>query len=188
MAHPTSLAFAHSVASRVYYLLRDRKALGPHSAVVVQLADEHGLGLWQALGRIYAGWSRAGNRCWPTGAAMIRDGLSKYRAAGSALCLPLYRASLANVEAAAGNRWAALELLDEAQAASEADDEHWMSAEIHRLTGEAMLVGDDGTAGAEQAFHAALTLAREQGAKLWELRAATSLARLEPAGDRSSAA
>ena len=172
LAHPTSRCFAHSVASRVFYLLRDSKALAQHSAMVVRLADEHGLGLWQALGRIYAGWSRVETDAG-AGAAMIRDGLSKYRAAGSALCLPLYCASLAAVEAAAGNRWAALELLDEAQAASEAEDEHWMLAEIYRLTGEAMLVGDGGTAGAERAFHAALTLAREQGAKLWELRAAT---------------
>ena len=97
LGHPTSLCFAHSIASRVHYLLRDQKALACHSAAVVQLAEEHGLGLWQALARIYAGWSRAGDDP-ADGAAMIRDGLAKDSASGAALCLPLYLASLANVE------------------------------------------------------------------------------------------
>lgn len=187
LAHPTSACFAHSIASRVYYLLRDRNALAQHSATVVRLADEHGLSLWQALGRIYAGWSQAENGAG-VGAAMIRDGIARYRAAGAALSLPLYLASLASVEGAAGNHQAALELLGEAQAASTAGDEHWVSAEIHRLAGEAMVVGDDDTAGAEREFHAALALAREQGAKLWELRAATSLARLYRDGNKASTA
>jgi predicted ATPase len=188
LAHPTSLCFAHSIASRVYYLLRDRKALAQHSAIVVRLADEHGLSLWQALGGIYTGWSRVENGAPGEGAAMIRDGLARYRTAGSALSLPLYLASLASVEEAAGNQRAALELLGEARAASTAGDEHWMSAEIHRLVGEAMLAGDGDAAGAEREFQAALALAREQGAKLWELRAATSLARLSRSGDKASAA
>ena len=187
LAHPTSLCFAHSIVCRVYYLLRDADALARHSAMVVRLADEHGLGLWRALGSIYAGWSVAGNGAAGEGAAMIRDGIAKYRAAGAGLSLPLYLASLASVEGAAGNQREALVLLGEAQAASKAGDEHWMSAEIHRLTGEAMLAGGD-AAGAEREFQAALTLAREQGAQLWELRAATSQARLSRDGNDAGAA
>jgi predicted ATPase len=120
LAHPTSVCFAHSIASRVYYLLRDREALARNSAMVLRLADEHGLGLWRALGTIYAGWSRAENGMTSEGAAMIRDGLARYRAVGSALSLPLYLCSLARVEGAAGNQRAALELLDEARVASTA--------------------------------------------------------------------
>jgi len=187
LAHPTSLCFAHSIASRVYYLLGDRKALAQHSAMVARLADQHGLGLWQALGGIYTGWSRAEGGDPGEGAAIIRTGLARYRAAGSALSLPLYLASLASVEKAAGNQRAAFELLDEARAASTAGDEHWMSAEIHRLAGEAMLAGDGDTAGAEREFHAAFALARKQGAKLWELRAAASLARLSRDGEKAAA-
>jgi predicted ATPase len=94
---------------------------------------------------------------------------------------------LASVEEAAGNQRTAFELLDEARAAATAGDEHWMSAEIHRLAGEAMLAGDGDRAGAEREFHAALALARKQGAKLWELRAATSLARLSRDGEKAAA-
>jgi len=172
------LCFAHSIASRVYYLLRDREALARHSAMVLRLADEHGLGLWRALGNVYAGWSRAENGEPDAGAAMIRSGLARYRAAGAALSLPLYLASLARIQAVAGKTQAALEILDEAQAASAAGDEPWISAEISRLAGEMLLAWAADDAGAERKFNAALAMAREQGAKLWELRAATSLARL----------
>jgi class 3 adenylate cyclase/predicted ATPase len=187
LAHPTSQCFAHSIASRVHYLLRDSKALAYHSSRVMQFAELHGLGLWQALGRIYVGWSRAETD--PVeGAALIRDGLARYRVTGAALCLPLYLSSLASVEAAGGHYLVALHLLDEARAASANGDEQWVSAEIHRLTGEAMLVRNGDTAGAEREFRAALVLAREQGAKLWELRAAKSLTRLTLRDDEARAA
>jgi class 3 adenylate cyclase/predicted ATPase len=188
LAHPTSLCFAHSIVCRVYYLLRDRDGLARHSAMVVRLADEHGLGLWRALGSIYAGWSRADGGAAGEGMAMIRDGIARYGAAGAALSLPLFLASLASIEGAAGNHRKALTLLGQAQAASTAGDEHWMSAEIHRLSGEAMLAGSADAAGAEREFRAALALAREQGSRLWELRAATSLARLLRDGNEGGAA
>jgi class 3 adenylate cyclase/predicted ATPase len=178
LAHPTSLCFAHSVVCRVHFLLRDTAALAQHSAMVARLADEHGLNLWRALGSIYTGWSRAENGAVREGAAMIRDGIARYRAGGSALSLPLYLASLASLEGTLGNQPEALKLLGEAQAASTAGNERWMSAEIHRLTGETMLARNRDMVGAEREFRVAIALAREHGAKLWELRAATSLAGL----------
>jgi predicted ATPase len=122
------------------------------------------------------------------GAAMIRDGIARYRAGGSALSLPLYLASLASLEGTLGNQLEALKLLGEAQAASTAGNEHWMSAEIHRLTGETMLATNRDKVRAEREFRVAITLAREHGAKLWELRAATSLARLLRDGSKAGAA
>jgi predicted ATPase len=55
--------------------------------------------------------------------------------------------------------------------------EHWFEAELHRLRGEWLFsVGRADEARA--ALHRALALARSQEAKLWELRASASLARL----------
>jgi class 3 adenylate cyclase/ABC-type transport system involved in cytochrome c biogenesis ATPase subunit len=178
LAHPTSLCFTHSILCRVYYLLGDMKALAWHSAMVVRLAEEHGLSLWRGLGIIYTGWSRAAKGAPDEGIAMIRDGIAQYRAVGAALSLPLYLASLADLERAAGNAQEALKLLGEAQAVAKAGDEHWVSAEIHRLIGEAILAGKGDAADAEREYRAALALARRQGARLWEARAQTSLERL----------
>jgi predicted ATPase len=146
--------------------------------MVVRLADEHGLSLWRALGIIYTGWSRAENGAPDEAIAMIRDGIAQYRAVGASLSLPLYLASLADLERAAGNTREALKLLGEAQAVATAGDEHWVSAEIHRLTGEAILAGTGDVAGAARECRAALALAKRQGARLWECRAKTSLERL----------
>jgi len=55
--------------------------------------------------------------------------------------------------------------------------EHWGDAELHRVGGE-LLASMSQDSDAEAAFTTALAIAREQGAKWWELRAATSLARL----------
>ena len=178
LAHPTSLCFAHSIVCRVYYLLRDKEALAHHSAMVVRLADEHGLGLWRALGSIYAGWSRGDSGALGEGMAMIRSGIARYRAAGAGLSLPLFLASLALFEREAGRHDEALALLRQAQAAEKAGDEHWMSAEIHRLIGESMLAANIDAQAAGRELESALSLAREQGARLWELRAATSLVSL----------
>ena len=55
----------------------------------------------------------------------------------------------------------------------------WIEAELHRLHGELLLAQRTAeTNEAEACFSRALAVAREQGAKMWELRAATSLARL----------
>jgi predicted ATPase len=182
LAHPTTLCFAHSIVSRVYYMLSDWHSLARHAAMVVQLADEHGLGLWRALGRVYTGWSRAygpGVGGLAEGVAMVRDGIARYRAIGSALTMPFYLASLAELEEAAGDHWEALELLSEAQMLSRG--EPWISAEIHRVTGEAILAGNGDVDAAAREFRAALVLAQEQGAKLWEQRAEASLQRLSGA-------
>jgi predicted ATPase len=58
-------------------------------------------------------------------------------------------------------------------------EEGWLSAEVHRLVGETALLPPQADAlRAQMHFEMALAIAREQRARLWELRAATSLARL----------
>ncbi|WP_010162641.1 winged helix-turn-helix domain-containing protein [Sphingomonas sp. PAMC 26617] len=65
----------------------------------------------------------------------------------------------------------------EATARAEAGAPHWATAEILRADGENRLSADD-TVAARAQFERALALATAQGAGLWALRAATSLARL----------
>ena len=57
--------------------------------------------------------------------------------------------------------------------------QRWYASELHRLQGELLLQQNaDDQAEAEHCFHHALEIARNQQAKSFELRAATSLARL----------
>jgi len=63
--------------------------------------------------------------------------------------------------------------------AVEATKERWCEADIHRTAGEIALMSPEPDAAKAQAyFERALTVARAQQAKSWELRAATSMAQL----------
>ena len=53
-----------------------------------------------------------------------------------------------------------------------------LEAELHRLRGEALLAGAGTVSEAETAIEQGIDVARRQNAKSWELRGATSLARL----------
>jgi predicted ATPase len=71
-------------------------------------------------------------------------------------------------------------MIDEATVRSEHSEERWLDAEVLRIRGELLLLqGEPGAAAAaESYFRQALDWAHRQGALSWELRAATSLARL----------
>src|SRR5690349_4270400 len=64
-----------------------------------------------------------------------------------------------------------------AAALIEKTEERWAAAEMHRLRGTLLLAMNQRDA-AEVGFNQALAVARQQGAKLWELRAGINLARL----------
>ena len=92
---------------------------------------------------------------------------------------PFYLALLAEALALAGKIEEALAALDDALAKAAVSGAKGWSAEIHRLRGE--LTGrlpHPDPAKAEDSFRTALAIAREQGTRGYELRAATSLARL----------
>jgi predicted ATPase len=68
---------------------------------------------------------------------------------------------------------------EEAIAHVETTKERWWEAEVNRIAGEiALLSPQPDAAKAETSFNHALTVARQQQAKSWELRAAMTLARL----------
>ena len=68
--------------------------------------------------------------------------------------------------------------------AAERGLEHYYLAELHRLRAELLRLAGD-AAGAERSFLEALDFARDQGARAFELRAATGLTRLLCASDRT---
>ena len=94
--------------------------------------------------------------------------------------MPYQRAHLADAYGRAGRPKAErLRQLNKAIAQSERTGELWFNAELYRRRGEVMASGTDpDPVAAEADFRHAIAVARSQGARLWELRAATSLARL----------
>src|SRR5207248_9246202 len=92
---------------------------------------------------------------------------------------PYYLAFLAEAQGITGEPKAGLAGLTEALTLVDTTGERWYESEIYRLKGELLLQqSSDNQAEAEACFHKALAIARNQQAKSFELRTATSLARL----------
>jgi len=179
LGHAHTLAHAFWFTGMAAVFARDVATVHAHSNDCMALASEHGFALWAARGRILQGWAAARRGEAARAIARIRDGLAAAAAAGTRLFTPLFLALLAEALALAGKIDEGLAALDDALAKAAVSGETSWSAEIHRLRGE--LTGRlpyPDPAKAEGSFRTALAIAREQGTRGYELRTATSLARL----------
>jgi predicted ATPase len=92
---------------------------------------------------------------------------------------PFLLGVLADIRTQAGDPTEARDLLTEALRIVDRTQERWFEAELHRLRAEALLASSPcHSAEAEASLSHALAVARYQEARFWELRVATSLARL----------
>ena len=87
----------------------------------------------------------------------------------------LYIALLARACEIAGQIQEASTLLDEALHITDRTGERWFAAELNRHKGQ-LLLRQRRAEAAEELYRKALSIAGEQEAKLWQLRAAVSLA------------
>ena len=131
------------------------------------------------------GWVKSGDVT--EGMSLLRSGSAAYRATGAELYTPYHVALLAAASGVAGQVEEALRLLDDALLMVDRTGEGWFAAEIYRHKGQLMLRQGQPEP-AEEFYRKALSIAREQEAKLWELRAAVSLARIRRDQGRSSEA
>jgi len=141
------------------------------------VAAEQAFPQWRAFGTTYRGWVKAKNGDVAEGISLLRSGAAAYRANGAELLMPNHTALLARAYEIAGQIEEAVATLDEALQIAGRTGEHWLDTELHRHKGE-LLLRQEHPEAAEEAYCKALSIAREQEAKLWELRAAVSLARL----------
>ena len=180
LSHQNSLALPLFFGGVLRQVLGDRAGVEALSGELARIAADAGFPMWQAGASILRGWTlaEAGERA--AGGLEIRRGIDEWRATGAEYMVPYFLALSSRVELGAGRPEAALKLLEEARARVERSGERWFSAEILRLEGEANLaLGRDRLTRAKACFARALETAVGQGARLWELRAALSLARVE---------
>ena len=119
--------------------------------------------------------------------SLLRSGLAAYRATGAVMWTPHFAALLAGACEIAGQAEEAAILVDDALQIVETTGERWLSAELNRNKGQ-LLLRQGHSEAAEELYWKALSIAQEQEAKLWELRAAVSLARLHHDQDRRAEA
>ena len=113
------------------------------------------------------------------GITLMEHALVAHRRTGANFQSSYNLSRLAEAHARAGKLERAMQLADEAVAEVSRTGERWWEAEAQRLRGEIILVAAPAhPEDAERCFRAALDCARHQQARLWELQAAQSLARL----------
>jgi predicted ATPase len=110
---------------------------------------------------------------------MITSGIAAHRSTGATIAIPSSLSYLARAYAELGQFDDAWRCIGDAMTTVETTKEKWCEGDIHRIAGELALMSPvPDAANAEAYFERALTVARQQQAKSWELRAAMSLARL----------
>jgi predicted ATPase len=177
LAHPPSLAASLALGTLLLLLSGDNAALDERAGQLVAVATEQGFARWHAQGTICRGWVKVKNGDVLEGISLLRSGSKAYRATGSLSWMPQYFALLARACEIAGEIEEGLKLLGEALQIAEKTGERLLAGELHRHKAQLLLRQGNAEA-AEELYRKALSIAREQEAKMWELRAAASLARL----------
>ena len=161
----------------VLLLVGDAAALDERTNRLVAVTTEQGFPFWGAVGTIYCGWVKVKNGDVAEGISLMRSGSAAYRATGARVWIPYHIALLARAYEIAGQIEEGLTQLDDALQIVERTGERWLDAELYRQKGQ-LLLRQGHSEAAEELYRKALSIAREQEAKLWELRTAVSLARL----------
>jgi TOMM system kinase/cyclase fusion protein len=179
VAHPFSLAFALVLAAMVHQLRREVRADQERAEAALSLAMEQGFPHWMTQGAIQRGWTLVHQGQAQEGIEQITEGLRTYRTTGAAINQSYFLALLAEAHGTMGQPEAGLTVLTEALTLTETTGERLYESECYRLKGELLLQqSSDNQTEAESCFHQALDIARNQEAKSFELRIATSLTKL----------
>src|SRR5208337_2312482 len=138
--------------------------------------EEHGIAYYRPMSRMWRGWCLTALGEPLLGLQHLARGLAAYRAAGTEVYVPAFLRFLAEAYRVAGQPENALAQLDEAARIMRASNAHGDEGDMLRIRGLSLLDLND-PQGAEACLRTAIKVARERSAKLWELRAATDLAR-----------
>jgi class 3 adenylate cyclase/predicted ATPase len=176
-AHPPSLASTLSFGLRLLSFAEEKTGMRTLADQFSAIGAEQGFAMWRAQGAIYGGWAMVLNGGTSEGISLLRSGVAAWSDAGSLTGQPHHLSLLARACAIAGDEQEAVVLLDDALQIMERTGERRYAAELYRLRGKLVLHRESSTV-AQEFYVKALSIARRQQAKAFELRAAIDLARL----------
>lgn len=164
---------------RVAFLIGDLDAADRAITQMIDVASSSNTLFWQIEGRFLEGKLLVERHEFERGLAGLRNAFAEFRRAGWRASYLEFNGALAEALAGTGQFSEALEVADEAvgrASRGDRDGQMWYLPELIRIRGE-LLVQRNAIDLAEDCFSQAMQLAREQGALLWELRIALSIAR-----------
>ena len=161
-------------AADLYQVRREPRKVEEFTDVLLPLLSQHGSAVSLANVSMLRGWAKVVQKQGQDGIREVQDGLGAWRATASKFQVTFRLVRAAEACLFAGAKDDGLKLTDEAL---EQSGDIWFLSEVYRVKGE-LLHRPGQTSDVEECFGQALKVAQAQGARLLELRAAMSLARL----------
>jgi DNA-binding winged helix-turn-helix (wHTH) protein/predicted ATPase len=186
LGDPMSLGLAMTFAGFLRLFRREPQACRAHAEALIAFAAEKGMPAWVAYGRCLRGWALTEEGSRANGIAESEEADALALANGANASRSYFRAALGIAKARAGRLAEARRLIEQSKVLVASSDLRFFEPEIHRLDAELVLTEAGGSRRASAAprqraealLRSAIECASRQGARTYELRATTSLARL----------
>jgi len=178
LRHWHSICYVLSFLAGAYLIAGNPRAAYPVAERTIAFSTEHGFPQWSAGGLMLRGWARIDLGEIEAGLADIRNSIGGLEATGTLIWMQFAHFLLARALVASRELEPALELVDKILAEIGATGGRWYEAEIHRLKGDILRGQGKPLSEIESCYEAAITVARRQGARVWELRAVEALGAL----------
>ncbi len=179
IGHPFALSTALIIGTGAFIYRGEPQECLERVEEGIALANEQGLPHLAAQGTFFRGWAVARLGRPEYGIKLMHEGVGAWEAIGGVVFTPFCHCLIAEAYLNAGDTEAAKREIGSAEEIGERNREHMHMAEILRIKGEILLDGNEpDVEAAEAAFFRSMNIAKEQEARLFELRTATSIARL----------
>jgi predicted ATPase len=172
------VAFINYLLLRRCHFLRDNHGMRQQAEALLGLARENGLTAHVGIASFRLGRIMVEEKNFAEGIETMREGRRTSDAIGAGAMRAGFCCVLAEAYLAAGRPSEGLPVVEEAIAHPEQIQDRFCEPELHRLKGELLLLSGAPESDVEKSLREAIAIAQRQEARSWELRAATSLARL----------
>jgi predicted ATPase len=177
--HAGTLMTALFHSAVLHLLVGNYTASAAQAQELAALAEKKGALSWKVAGTSWQGVVYALTGKASSAVQILTSGITELRSMGTTISIPQRLSDLARAHAELGQYDAAWRCINEAMTLTETSNERWFEADLHRIAGDLTLMSPEPDAAkAEAYFERALSVARQQQAKSWELRGAMSMARL----------
>lgn len=182
LGRPIDIAFALQVSAFLYVTLRDPVRVAAAAGELGTIAAEHGFPMQGALATIFDAWARAETGTLSDGAGGVRSALHQLALGKNLISRGFNIGMLAEIEARLGALRDALQTSEDALGAAPEDAVY--RPDLLRVRADLLVRNGAGLDVVEPVLRESIAVAREQGARFLELRAATRLGELLAAAGR----
>lgn len=177
LKHPISQCTLLAIGLQVFIMSGDLDTVLSWAEECIALSAEQGFPHWLAMAKMDKGWALGKKGHTKDGLDYIRQGIKEFDAIGAGVYLGGWRCYLAETQLAHGQPGEALVSADKGLALVRQKAEYTVESYAFSCKGKS-LVALKRSEEAEVCFRQAIESARKRNMKLFELRAATGLARL----------